>query len=644
VIVEIDGASFEIDAEEHCDLESVAAALSKRGLTVADDASDEERVEALVRGVTGTTPVWRQGACGCCRAPIDVRDGCDVCATASDAPTLTDAGNARRFVIEHGEQVRYCLGLGGWLVYDGKRWTADTTAAERLAKDTARSIYGEAEDAEDPKATALHAVRSESARAIVAMLRLAQSEPGIAVQPDAFDRDPMILNTPSGVVDLRTGETRPHAADDLAMHMTGAPFEANASSPLLDFVLSEATGGDEEIIAFLGRVFGYAATGRTDEEKLFLIHGPAASAKSTLIEAVKASLGSYAMTADFTAFISRESSGPRNDIARLAGARLVSSIEVEKGRKLAEGLVKSVTGGDLVTARFLHKEAFTFKPGFKLFLVANDAPRADDEDTGLWRRIARVPFEHVVPKEKRDPRVKATLCNPRVSGPAILAWMVRGCLEWQRIGLSIPAVIEAATEAYRESQDPLAEFFADECTFSPGAWASRDAILKRYERWREHSGTRFPLTPKTMADRLRKRDGLSEGKRSGVRGWIGIGLIDHAVDDDGIIKGGSADWSSANASPREKQEHRRRRAAYLKTNGHDTNGNGASSTGALGAREGHVQGTTIPLFLPDGTAGTPVPPNSTSSTHVRRKQETGAPSAPRPRGMRRRSEANKVPS
>lgn len=629
--VVFEDGTFEIDVSQ-IDEECVDAALVARDIVLPADAQNDARVEALVRDVVAKTPRWRARRCEICDAPVDARDGCEICDTEVER-TLTDAGNALRFVFEHGEHVRYCAGLGGWLVYDGQRWAVDAAGAEQLAKQTARAIYFEAERSEDPKATALHAMRSESARAIVAMLRLAQSEPGIAVQPDAFDRDPMILNTPSCVVDLRTGETRPHDPNDLATHMTAAPYDADATSKLLDIVLSEATGGDEEVSAFLCRVFGYAATGRTDEEKLFLIHGPAASAKSTLVEAFKAALGSYAMTADFTAFVARDASGPRNDIARLAGARLVSSIEVEKGRKLAEGLVKSLTGGDLVTARFLHKEAFTFKPQFKLFLVANDAPRADDEDTGLWRRITRVPFEHVVPKEKRDPRVKATLCNPKLSGAAILAWMVRGCIEWQKSGLAIPAVIEAATEAYRESQDPLAEFFADECVFDSSAWVSRDALLKRYERWREHSGTRFPLTPKTMADRLRKRDGLSEGKRRGVRGWVGIKLVVQAVDDDGIVKGGPADWSSVNASPRDKDDYRRRREARNAAND-------SKEGGHEGAREGHVGGTTIDLFSRGGTHGALLSRNSEINPLVRENRETAAPSAP-PAPLRRRSEAGK---
>ncbi len=287
-------------------------------------------------------------------------------------------------------------------------------------------------------------------------------------------------------------------------------------------------GGDAEHVAFLARVLGYCLTGDTGEEKLFVILGPGATGKSTLIEAFKRALGDYALTADFETFISAKG-GIRNDVARLAGARFVSSIEVEKGRRLAEGLVKSITGGDDVTARFLYREAFTFRPAFKLALVANDAPRADDNDTGLWRRIVKVPFEHVVPKEKRDPRVKADLCDAAISGPAILAWALAGCIEWQKTGLAIPASIERATEDYRASQDPLRDFFDEALVFDVGAKAARAALSRRYESWCKANAVRHPVAPKAFAERLRAR-GAIDGKSNGSRVWNGVGLVEDATE------------------------------------------------------------------------------------------------------------------
>ena len=560
MIVNFKGAAIEVDATK-LDRDAFAKEIDARSLNVDTDGPIEAQIEAYQVAVCTELQrrPWRAERCTECGAMLDADRGCAICDTEAAQPSLTDAGNARRFVILHGDHVRYCAGRG-WLVFDGKVWTSSAHGVERLAKQTARSIYAEAEHADDPKATAQHAARSESARGIVAMLRLAQSEPGIPVGVDAFDRDPMLLNTPSGTVDLRTGELHAHDAADLLTHMTAAAFDADAESPLWDRVLTEAMGGDEALVAFLARVFGYSATGSTAEEKLFLLHGAGAGSKSTIIEAIKAGMGSYAMTADFSTFLAREDSGPRPDIARLAGARIVTSNEVEKGRRIAEGLIKSITGGDVVTARRLYQESVTFKPAFTLFLVANDAPRADDEDTGLWRRVVRVPFDHVVPKERRDPKIKAQLCDVKISGPAILAWLVRGALEWQRIGLEIPEVIEAATAAYRDAQDPLADFFADECSFKAKAWTPRDALRKAYEAWAKKAGGRFPITPRTMADRLRRREGIKEVRRGGERGWLGVALTEN---EDECIPGTPVTLHEVRRGERSEDvsEDRRRRAA-----------------------------------------------------------------------------------
>ncbi len=451
---------------------------------------------------------------------------CEDCEHVPAFPTLTDAGNAQRFVDRYVDRVRFCGALGGWLVFDGTRWKADEMGhVNELAKKVARAIYGEAEHAqdEDPSDITRHARLSESASRLFAMLRLASSDPRVAIAADRFDRDPMLLNTPNGTIDLATGTLRPHEASDYITKCTGAAFDDAARSPQWERFLSEALGGDDAVVGLLQRMTGYAATGHTSEERLFLIDGPGGGGKSTFIEAIKSALGSYAMTADFTTFVNARRDGPRNDIARLAGARLVTSSEVEDGSKLASALVKQLTGGDAFTARFLHKEAFTFKPQLTLVLVCNEPPEADDADTGLWRRIVRIPFVNPPPKEKRDPKLKAALFNVDVSGPAILAWIVRGCLEWQRIGLAAPVSIDEATEAYRSAQDPLAEFWDDECIFDENARTSRSELRGRYEQWAKKQGHAFLIGPRVLVEKARSR-GARDHKVGGDRVWMGIGL------------------------------------------------------------------------------------------------------------------------
>jgi putative DNA primase/helicase len=445
---------------------------------------------------------------------------------ADDAPAhLTDAGNAIRFASQNREDVRYVYPWRAWLVWDGRRWIRDQTGdIHRLAKATVATIYEEAARApeENRKALARHAAASESEARIRAMVSLTQSEPGIPVRPADLDADPFSLNVLNGVVDLRTGALKPHQRLDLITRLAPVPFDPDARFELWESFLVHATGGDAELSSFLQRATGYSLTGDPREEVLFFVHGPTAAGKTTFAEALKGALGDYSTTADFETFLARrDSSGPRNDVARLHAARFVVSVEVEEGRRLAEGLVKMLTGGDTVAARFLYSEAFEFRPQMKLWLISNHAPKVRDDDDALWRRILRVPLENVVPEADRDPEVKALLRNPAVAGPAVLAWAVKGCLAWQREGLNPPAAVTEATAAYREAMNPLAEWFSCCCEWGLDQWTSNASLRDSYERWGKESGERNLLGAKAFAAHLRTR-GCAPEKVGGLRGWRGV--------------------------------------------------------------------------------------------------------------------------
>ncbi|MDP8899632.1 MAG: phage/plasmid primase, P4 family [Actinomycetota bacterium] len=467
----------------------------------------------------------------------------------------TDLGNARRLVAAHGEDLRWCEAWGRWLAWTGKRWEADETGeVYRRAKKTVAGIYAEAAEASDDgtrKALATHAMRSESRQRIEAMIELAKSEPGIPVKPEQLDADPYLFNCANGTLDLKTGKLRDHDRLDLVTKMSPVEYDAEARSELFERVLREATEDKEDLAAFLRRWAGYCLTGDTGEEKIAFAHGPAATAKSTVIEALKAAWGDYAATADFEAFLARrDSGGPRNDIARLAGKRLVVSIEVDEGKRLAEGLIKMITGGDTVTARFLYREAFEFVPQFKLTLAANHAPHVRDDDEAMWRRILRVPFENVIPKGERDPEVKRTLRDPKASGPAILAWAVRGCMEWQREGLGVPKVVEEATEGYREDMDPLKDFLEAYCVVGPGVWCYAGELREAYETWARESGEHRLIKGREWGERLRTHGGVADKTTGGRRIWRGIALVSEP-DGDG---GGKVADSATEQNPSKPQE------------------------------------------------------------------------------------------
>lgn len=443
---------------------------------------------------------------------------------------LSDYGNAERLVARHGEDLCYCHRSKQWLVWDGKRWREDATAeVTRRAKETVRAMHAEAasiSDHEERESLVRFTMRSEAEARISAMISLATSERGIPVLQEEFDADPFLFNCANGTLDLRTGCLREHRREDLITKLSPVTFDAQARSDMWERFLRDATGGDAELGKFLQRAVGYSLTGNTREEVLFFIHGPQAAGKSTFIETIKAALGDYAKTADFEAFLSRRDAGsPRNDIARLASARFVASIEVDEGKKLAEGLIKMLTGGDTVTARFLHKESFEFRPAFKLWLAANHAPRIRDDDEAMWRRILRVPFMHSIPKARRDPNIKAHLREPATAGPAVLAWMLHGCLDWQSYGLKVPQAVEEATQEYRDSQDPLKDFLAECCVLAPAAWTPTSGLRTEYERWAKERGEKHLLVGNGFTERL-KAHGCVPKVRANVRGWLGIGLVE----------------------------------------------------------------------------------------------------------------------
>ena len=466
----------------------------------------------------------------------------------------TDVGNAERLARRHGNDLRWCEAWGSWLVWSGRQWERDDTGETvRRAVDTVRQIGVEAARCDDEgrrKALWHHALKSESARSIGSMVTLARAQSGLAARPDDLDANPWLLNCRNGIVDLRTGELMPHDRDAMCTKLAPVDYDPAARSDAWDAFLRSALDGDTpdgaEVIEYVRRAVGYSLTGDTSEEVLFFVYGPGGSGKSTFLEAVRATLGDYATTARFDMFVKRVGDAPsaNPDEARLRGSRFVASIETDEGKRLSEGTIKRLTGGDVISARELYSRAFDFKPAFKLWLAANDAPRVNDQDDALFRRMRRIVFPHGRTGEgTRDKSIKAMLTNASVTGPAILAWAVQGCLAWQRDGLKTPAAVIASTNAYRTENDPLAEFFAARVTFDARATVARKSVRAAYEAWVRDCGSGDPMSPKRFAERLRARlvaeHGAAHKADASVRlgsivvdGWRGMRLPDpHAAED-----------------------------------------------------------------------------------------------------------------
>lgn len=436
----------------------------------------------------------------------------------------TDLGNAERFVARHGENVRWLPEWKRWLLWDGKRWAIDETlAVKRLAKDTVRAMYADAREldsAEARKELVQWAVKSEGAGKLDAMLDLARAEPGIAITTAQLNSDPWLLACENGTIDLRTGTLRQHAREDLITKLVPAPYGLDSQCPRWLAFLDTVLAGDQELIAFIQRAIGYSLTGLTTERALFFMYGHGRNGKSKFLEVLRALLSGYAAQADFTTFLERKGDGPRNDIARLFGARVVTSSETGEGKRLNESLVKTLTGDETVTARFLHAEFFEFKPAFKLWLAANHRPVIRGTDQGIWDRVRLIPFTVRISDEEKDDALFDKLVAEL---PGILAWSVGGCVLWRRDGLGLPAAVRAATDQYRRDSDTLGAFLEDCCmTGSEQYQEPATPLYDAYVRWCT-AGGEFQLTQTRFGNALEER-GIHAVKRNGKKHRVGIRL------------------------------------------------------------------------------------------------------------------------
>jgi putative DNA primase/helicase len=432
----------------------------------------------------------------------------------------TDMGNSARFRRMHAENMKHSIQLG-WLIYDGKRFRVDDTQEiRRLARQTVRAIYREAADCDDKEtreALGTWAKRCEAEQRLAAMLKLAESEPGISVRADIFDKDPFLLNVANGTVDLRTGELRPHNRGDLLTKITPIPYDPKAQCSVWYQFLERVTGESLQLAEFLQKAAGYSLTGTTKEQCFFMLYGTGQNGKSTFINAMSAVLGEYGSTTRTETLLAKKGESIPNDIARLAGLRFVSAVESEGGRRLAESLVKQLTGGDKVSARFLHREFFDFYPTFKLWLAVNHKPRIVGTDLAIWRRVRLVPFTVTIPEKERD-RDFGDKLNSELAG--ILRWAIEGADLWRRYGLGMPAAVETATRDYQQEMDIIGAFISDRCEVAPDGQVSKADVYKAYVEWAEENGERA-VNQRELSARLSER-GFEEGRNKRQRFWQGL--------------------------------------------------------------------------------------------------------------------------
>ena len=436
----------------------------------------------------------------------------------------TDVGNAERLIAAYGDDIRYVYEYRSWIHWNDNIWLTDENGhMSRLAKQVAKSIFEEAANEPDEKAQKkliAHAFASESVKRLTSMVDVATTEPGITISQSELDDDKYLLGVKNGVVDLRTGKLLPSTKSQMITKRANVEFDADAQCPVWENALSQMMAGDKEVVEYLQRAVGYSLTGDTYEHILFFLHGFGENGKSVFINIIHNLLNDYARQTPVSTIMRKAKGSIPNDIARLKGARFVSTTETEEDSHISDAEIKHMTGGDIVTARYLHKEFFEFKPQFKLWVSGNYKPILG-EDHGIWRRLILVPFEVTFDAKTRDDQLENKLTNEL---PGILNWAIRGCLNWQSQSLKVnpPKRIADATNEYKSDNDRINSWIYDCCEKDPSFSAKSSELYESFRNWAASNGE-TGMSHRTFSQKMVERRYAKKRTSAGIV-FIGIKL------------------------------------------------------------------------------------------------------------------------
>lgn len=446
---------------------------------------------------------------------------------------LTDLGNAKRLVHYFGHNLRFVHDWNVFLVWDGTRWKRDERKEIRRAgEQTIMRIHAEVPnvgDSEARKKLSKHAFDSESERAINAMLNLAKHQKPITATSKDFDNHDYLLTVNNGTIDLKTGKLLVHDRGHMITRKLDVDYLPGAPCLLWLAFLDRIMASNQDMISYLQKAIGYSLTGDVSEQCMFFPYGVGANGKSTLIEVNHRLMGDYAYKIPAESLMVKTfGSGIPNDIAQLPGRRFVVTSEVPTGRRLSESLVKDLTGGDTLTARFMRAEYFNFRPTHKLWMYGNHEPKIYGRDDGIWRRIRKIPFGVTIPKAEQDKHLLDKLLGEL---PGILNWAVQGCLEWQKSGLQPPDIVTQATNNYRKAMDKEQRFIDECCVIcdvdpfdvtQSKYRAKASELNNEYKQWCEDNGEKPNLTVfRSKLDQI----GCEHKRLNTGWHWFGIGLL-----------------------------------------------------------------------------------------------------------------------
>jgi putative DNA primase/helicase len=435
----------------------------------------------------------------------------------------TDAGNAERFVRLFKDTLRYCKSRKKWLTWDGNTWTIDEGGvADRAAIITARATYCAAASVNNKTVRSnleTWANSSESKARRNAMLNTAMNLKPIETAIDDYDRNQWLAAVENGTLDLATGEFRESRREDYLSMQFNVEYDSSATAPRWETFLREVFAGDEELISWVQRAVGYSLTGDTREQVMFMLFGGGANGKSVFLEIISYLLGDYSANTPFSTFEASKRNEASNDLAALKGKRLVTAIETNEDRRLDEARVKSVTGQDEITARFLFQEFFTFKPAFKIWMAVNHKPIVKGTDRGIWRRIRLVPFTQNFEGQKADRGLTSKL---KAELPGILNWALEGLRQWREQGLGFAKAVEGASKEYQKESDLVQQWMEECVTLAADAKTPCADAYASFKEWaKERSYPSFSMNSfaRNMTEKGFERK--SNGKQ---RVYVGLKL------------------------------------------------------------------------------------------------------------------------
>jgi len=452
---------------------------------------------------------------------------------------LTEFGNAERLLDKFGDRLMFVPELEAWHFWTGVYWKRISDAeVEHYAKETVRDLVKEAEQHQDQGEFFGFAALSQQARMVRNMVTLASSDPRVLVSSSDLDAHPHLLGVQNGVVDLKTGRLYEPDPAYRITRVCSCEYKPDAEAPLWLATLHDVFFGQGDMVEFLQRLMGYCAIGQPNEDVMVIAHGDGSNGKSTVIGTIRRVLGGYARTADPSSFIadggkSGGGGGAREDLVRLRGSRFVYVAEPDEGGELKEGLVKSMTGGDAISARGLYaKHSMEFEPSWVVVMPTNHKPIIKGSDNGIWRRLLLLPFLRNFDKDKTVPKDPHREEKLKHEAEGVLAWIVMGARAYLDRGLSPPEAVIAARDQYRSQMDILSEWIDDCCELGDGCKESAQNLWKSWEEYAKNRGIlRYIPSNVALGRRLDKRFPTSRGT-GGVRLRLGMQLRASSVDAD----------------------------------------------------------------------------------------------------------------